>query len=606
MYANALNAGEYKFTLRNGGLSATVPVNIIDFDEIEINDPGLILYQAQFLIDDSVLSSINIWIALEFETPSERLLKAAYENNLNVSANAWKGVKVILDSTDDPTELVSLVVEPYDLYRGIIMSIVEKSVELDLFDDRTEDAFYLCKDIVGIVDDFLKVNHDLVENDDLSTLSEEKQKELLEQTGEWFKEKQSDLAYYGELFKGCTEAFKLIKSEEDFYKTVSYYMALAKFTEDIRAVLSKCYRESLKTDNVIMQKAFKNCLDSVDRNYVVNTVIDQSFAIGTNTVKYLFQEKIWKNSVLKALPPTVTAAMTLVKTTREVVNKLFASDDIADAYKAVKAIVDVESIIKDTAYVSEQDFITGANLQRAGELLTSIRFAYGAIDIDCDKADDFVDAVNNAFVTTLSRWIKYLISGNTSDQYADAINTISREKTSFNNTYESGVNGWRDYIIDKYNPFTGGYDWPGQQPKQKNGVGLAAIRVDCPVDVYDETGNLAASVIDGYLSNHDDSSMIGRVNYSKVIHIYSDANYRIEFVGTDDGSMDITLENINAEGEITRTQFYEDISLTSGKQYSVSVSSEAQEYPLMNDDGIPETQVYDTADGNNYTAAIKG
>ena len=116
------------------------------------------MYQAEMLVSSSFPEIIEletypakvIQSYLDLYTPSELLLESAYENNLDISADCWEGVNIVLDAYDDPTSLVEKFFEPATIYEAIIMDILEANTSTDVIDDEFEDNIKKCADFFGL------------------------------------------------------------------------------------------------------------------------------------------------------------------------------------------------------------------------------------------------------------------------------------------------------------------------------------------------------------------------------------------------------------------------------------------------------------------------
>ncbi len=100
----------------------------------------------------------------------------------------------------------------------------------------------------------------------------------------------------------------------------------------------------------------------------------------------------------------------------------------------------------------------------------------------------------------------------------------------------------------------------------------------CPVDVYvyDRNGNLVASVVNNEIDTACTDILAAVNGDSKIIYLTGDS-YRMELIGSDEGSMAYTIEEFE-NGALSRTVQINDIPLESGIVYDAL----APEYP-----GIP-------------------
>ena len=112
----------------------------------------------------------------------------------------------------------------------------------------------------------------------------------------------------------------------------------------------------------------------------------------------------------------------------------------------------------------------------------------------------------------------------------------------------------------------------------------------CPVDVevYDESGNLIGSVIDGVVS-YDDSIYIEINGDVKTVYIPQDMKVTYQLTGTDDGMMNYVLEEYEDGAAAGRLNYY-DVPLVRGVKYKQTVDEEnisgtITDAPLIDADG---------------------
>lgn len=93
------------------------------------------------------------------------------------------------------------------------------------------------------------------------------------------------------------------------------------------------------------------------------------------------------------------------------------------------------------------------------------------------------------------------------------------------------------------------------------------ITVFCPVDiyVYDAIGNVVANVIDNTVVNAGNEDVtIAVIDDVKFITIKNEGDYTVKYIGTDTGTMDITITKKTATGETVKT--FSNVELEEDKQ----------------------------------------
>ena len=110
----------------------------------------------------------------------------------------------------------------------------------------------------------------------------------------------------------------------------------------------------------------------------------------------------------------------------------------------------------------------------------------------------------------------------------------------------------------------------------------------CPVDVYvyDESGNLYASIVDNKIENiiESDSIYLEVVGDTKVVTLWDD-NFKLKYVSNDKGKMDIIVTEFAGMNNILRTVEFDDLPLGNDISYSTEVPENllAGEYILVDD-----------------------
>lgn len=100
----------------------------------------------------------------------------------------------------------------------------------------------------------------------------------------------------------------------------------------------------------------------------------------------------------------------------------------------------------------------------------------------------------------------------------------------------------------------------------------------CPVDVelIDENGKIIASVIDGVVDYHDThvgDVFITTVDDHKMFAVPTDKNYTLKIVGSDEGTLDYYVANVDMiQEEVNNTKCFEGVSLTEGKEMASQVA----------------------------------
>ena len=554
-------------------------------------------------MNDLGTSAEQAWVYLGYETPADLLIKSAHDHNLDLSVGAWKTATVALDAFDDPTAVVDVVLEPKDIYSGLIMKVLEASMDIDLVNDLYEDAIKDSDEYLSAITDFAKteINLDFSSRDAFQNMSPEQQRRILEISGDWFDKKQPDAADLGSVFTGFTTAFKAVNTIEDFYKLLASYLAIDNMSEYMKAALNAAYQESLKTDNYYLQSAFSDCVQAANQGFAEKFLENGAFVLGKEPAKYLFKEFVW-NNVKKAIGPGAAFVLSCTNLSKSFANCFFASDDIQDAYQNLTAIQTVESVFKAANKTLSHQFSSEISTASAGTYLSALKLAFNAIDVDCEQAYEFVDTVDSA---KISQFVNYLTGSDLSNK-KDNIRSMQRD---YHEVYNLSTSAWNYYLANGYNPFTGQYDYTFVPTSNASDGSTAAwqIVVACPVDVYvyNTAGNLVASVIGGTLECEDENLIIACVGDEKTVRFFNNSQYRVECVGSDTGCMDVTVQEYDAK-EVTRTVQYVDIALSDGKQYSLNKTTTNDSYELVETATNQAVHpAFDTDSSNSHVVSMK-
>lgn len=102
------------------------------------------------------------------------------------------------------------------------------------------------------------------------------------------------------------------------------------------------------------------------------------------------------------------------------------------------------------------------------------------------------------------------------------------------------------------------------------------IRINCPVDinVYDKSGKLVASIVDGEPQEITDSTIICSINEDgeKEIILPPDMTYQVQIIATGDGTVSSSMSEYSlTAGDITRISNYYDLPIVTGDTYTYEV-----------------------------------
>ena len=124
--------------------------------------------------------------------------------------------------------------------------------------------------------------------------------------------------------------------------------------------------------------------------------------------------------------------------------------------------------------------------------------------------------------------------------------------------------------------------------------------VACPVDVYvyDEKGQLVASVVDEVVSN--DTLAISVENGVKTIDLPADQEYSLEIIARDNGAVNYAVEEYEATAtslDVLRTVEFNDISIVQGDELTTTINTEeieTEEYVVVKNASAALNPDYDS------------
>ena len=535
-------------------------------------------------------------------------MQSAQSSGLDVSLSLWTGATMLLDAINDPSSLVDVAMDPKEIYLGIIMSVMETAGTIELVNPLFQESADNCSTFVSTVYSVLKELYQINDANKKSfdALSKAEKARVLKEAGERFDTKvQPDLGDLGETLSTLTDLLDLVSSIEDYYNLCTGYLLTRYMCDSSKTVLRQAYAESCKGSNTAMQSAFQECIKALNSSEEEFIAMFRSGAIstlGVDTAKFLFKELVWQK-VKTMMGPNVAILMAIYSVEKMGVNLLMKPDAMQDSYHALLAVREVEDVFKASKTALEQKYLSNRSVETAGAYLDALQLAYQAIDVDCNQAYQFVDTADNAGW----RWVKRAFGSD--DSFQSEKDGIRKTQEYFRTAYTDGTNAWKNALATGFNPFTGECDYRYTPASDTASPILGKqLTIACPVNVYvySPDGQLAASVEDGKIMCADNLVMIARIGDQKYVRIYSDADYRVECMGTDTGTMDLTLTEYGDGGEETRAAEFYSVPLTAGRRYVLNDPAESEAYALQDAAaGKPVQPDYDTAKAGVFTASMK-
>lgn len=305
--------------------------------------------------------------------------------------------------------------------------------------------------------------------------------------------------------------------------------------------------------------------------------------------------------------PALSYLMAGYEAGKIVSNTLFSTDNIIVAYYNMRIMTEIENVAYNTYRSLASSYRNSNSIEDAQALLSCSDFIFQVYDSDCVEANDFVNVLDQSAVNKIC---EFFGCTNNYDSLKSAIETERDHNDG--RRFETNI-AWVYSLEDDY-PNSGLYEaYSFLISEESDKMVNKEYRVACPVDVlvYDQsTGELAAAVIDGKISNNDPENLTVIVEgEEKIFWMAEGTDYKLTLIGSDTGTMDITVNEFDEEETVIRTVSYDDVALTSGKTYEATVNSQSLEkdnYALTNQsDGGMVAKAQDTLDAGDTTYTLQ-
>ena len=561
------------------------PLNFIY--QIKVSDSGegnnpvpdfnMDIYRANWMqYDIPAVKTINsiLWE----KTPSAELVSNLQETAFDEAIAGWDAFDLISSTLDDPTALADFAAEPKDMYAAIILNALEASVSYDIVDSKIEDAYKELGKLISSIHNSFKTEWaiDIYDTIAFQNLSGEQREQVVTKTKSWFEtsfgKDAAGLEFINQAFKGTTMGFETIGSIEDWCERMVSCYIVADTNEYLKAVLRQVYKDSLQGNNLYLKLALADCVEIMDSSaekLMLKLINDEITVIGLKAGRYVIKE-CWsqvKEFIIVQFP-AIAIFQQAYKNAKYASNLLFSTDDTIEQYLNMVAVSDIERLVDSSVAKLNRDFNQNKTISTAATYLTGVDFAFTLRDIDTQKAHGFADVLDKTWLNKIEEFL----SGK--DNFSDAKSYYRQRLKNYNASYEGFLWEWVDSLLEDY-PNTGLYAYyqPLLDASMKRNF-TKEFAAACPIDVYvyDQSDELAASIVDGRVSCFGDV-MIALIDDTKIVRFYDNQDYRIEYVGTSAGEMDITVTEFNIDEEAVRTVNYYDVALTDGKTYTIDADN---------------------------------
>lgn len=590
-----------------------------------LSDFNRYIYQANYLSNlDNPAPHTTQGYMYDIKTPSQVYVQAGKENGLEVRLNAWRIVTEAGDAVNNPSGVVDIPLEYKDIYSAVILNILQSSSSAKYLDMQYINGVKDASKFVASVNDVLKAYtvetsgaaKSFKEIYDLLPEGEKDHflKSFHDSIKDVFKSNQPDLYSMGDTLDKVTKSLELldtVMTAQDYYNRVLSCMLIAKQCQAYRDTINEAYRLSLSTHNLYLQGALYDCktmIEAENDDVLRKAMTGQSIVLGKKAFQFIFKELYWNGakSLMKASCPGVWLLLASYSGSKLITNALFKTDAIKKNFSTLKAVEDIEKLFFDTNSNLRNRYLADPSEQNAKAFINSFDIVYFALNEDCEQAKKYITTIEEA------DWFSGL--GDNAQSYESARNQILGIQSSYTSEYDMVLREWiyslsTDYPRSGLEEFY--TDYFNNVPM---GILRKEVKAACPVDIYiyNQEGEIVASVIGDVVSCTDESIMIAKLGEEKTVQFFDDQEYRIEYVGSDNGKMDVTVSEF-ADDETTRKVNYYDMALTNEAAYSMefdsAVNEEHREYEIKqkeNNELVPHDYDSNEENASNAVSVASG
>lgn len=527
------------------------------------------IYHANWLSQDTESSTV-----LGLRTPSQ-ILSDQVSGIMGPTTTVWQSFTGLLDGLDDVSTFKDLAFEKKDMYTAIILTALEASYSVDVLPSEYseyEEYIGLSSSFVGSVSNTMKAAHgyDITASGNLKKMTSEQQNTLQKAVDEWFKDNFPQLGDISEVLSGVKNGFKIMGDVEDIYEYVVSAIMLNTMSEDLKTVVRKAEELSKTSGNPDLALALADCVD------IINSSAEQlegkiaartTISLGLDFLFDEFQNQI--QSVLCEACPEAYILVKIYKVERNITDKFFKTDSIIEKYLKMMATLDVEELVERTYDELRKEFLNSKNANTARAYLRGMDIMYNMRKIDCSSANNYVDEIEGALANKV-------LQAFGKQSYNQLKTSIQNIQGSYKTAHVDAATNWINWLDADY-PGAGLYEkYEYLFDQIRDSILNKEIKVACPVDVYiyDQQNNLVALVSDEQISCSVDDIAVAIMDSQKIIRMYNGAVYRIEYVGNDNGDMDVTITEFDENAAPARTVNYYDIPLADKKTYYMQADDE--------------------------------
>lgn len=565
------------------------------------------IYRADYLINSEIGSVMeNTYIDIN-TTPCKKLYDAGQKNGFDDAIAAWDTVMGILNAVDRPSSMADDVFEEKDIYSAIIMDIFESSIDYKIMEYIDNEITKQARGLITTVTSSMKnlYNYNVIDAEAVQSMTE-KQREIFEnELVEAYREAHGIAATTADVTKIISNGIEYGKDIQEICQTIESYKSIRDLSESMKFVMHKMY-EKCPINNPELKVALLDCITVMNSGQMAFEIEMTMYSAGVigKDVAQAGMDVLWgkiKTSFSITHPAAFLfqASYAVGKYATQV---LCNADGIAEKYCNIVAMVSIEQVIASVYDDMKNSFRADPTQFNATAYNNVVDIMYKMIDVDCNYAIKYMDAIDSSLSGKLSlalgntsteEWRKSikLIQRYTSDSYVEVLtNWILKLETDYPNKFLEYEHCYHDIREEHYKIYN----------------------INCPVDVYvyDINGLIVGSVVNNIPYCREDANItIGVVGDRKTIYVYGD-EYDIVYKGNDTGTMDITITEYDETNSATRNTYFNNLELTEGLAYTSSemgTNSTDNVYVLLNEADesvVPDFDSVTDAESETYTATI--
>lgn len=567
-----------KFTYVNDSYTPILAVELYDENNDDHSEFEADIYHANWLTTKSTSTDI-----LKDETPSS-ILQDPTSEFVNEGWNAFSKILSLPSSVSTLGEF-AMGITQQDMYEALILDALQASVSYDKLANKTvKDNIKLSKQFVSDISAAVKskylIDMSNVEDYRKAANNTDIEKFLEGYADTWFKENEPDLASLSKPLKHFSTFLKVCGSIEDVGDYYLSCLTLAQMDKETIELLNRAYNSCVNNKDIgeshPMTKAFLECLDMyrIGKEGLWASIVSGSVKVGGKWGQEYLVDKLWSKvkETVGLKNPNVAIILAGISAGKTVTNFLCKSDSAAEKYIKMEYITHIESVFNNIYNSCVSSFKANKDLESARLFLAAVRLEFQLRDTDCETAYKYADELDQAFLSKLASWL-----GDTTQK--NLKNKISTIQNAYKTSYWGAETLWVNYLEDDY-PNSGLYEkysYLLSDDAIKSFFNLKKeVKAACPVNVYvyDEEDHLVAYVEDGIVSCSVDDLVIVQDGDEKIIRFYGNANYRVEYSGYDEGTMDIVITEFDNDTQIARTVNYNNLPVTNSQIYSSTIDNQ--------------------------------